>query len=310
MKRNEKDGSRKRISDSAASGAVALIFLIIGFQAALFFTKVVERPASVEETAAPPAQAENHTPEAAEGGAAAAPEPRKSRLGGYGRPAGNAPAKNRPGGAATPAPAARRVESFAFDPNTVSHDDLVRLGLSDRQAEVIEHYREKGGLFRSREDFARMYVVSDSLYERLQPFIEIPALELNAADSAALVSLRGIGPYYARRIVAYRDSLGGYYSPAQLLEIRGIDSARFAGFADRVRTDTALIRPLPLWEWPEERLAAHPYVGKVTARSIARYRRVYGEEPQDPARFTLEALVEAHVLTAEEAARLRHYLPY
>ena len=272
MKRNEKDGSRKRISDSAASGAVALIFLIIGFQAALFFTKVVERPASVEETAAPPAQAENRAPEAAEGSAAAAPEPRKSRLGGYGRPAGNGPAgnaptknrtaKNRPGGAVTPAPAARRVESFAFDPNTVSHDDLVRLGLSDRQAEVIEHYREKGGRFRSLEDFARMYVVSDSLYERLHPFIEIPALELNAADSAALVSLRGIGPYYARRILAYRDSLGGYYSPAQLLEIRGIDSARFAGFADRVRTDTALIRPLPLWEWPEERLAAHPRCGK------------------------------------------------
>ena len=50
-----------------------------------------------------------------------------------------------------------------------------------------------------------------ALYARLEPYIEIPKLELNTADSTALVALRGIGPYYARKILAYRDRLGGFY---------------------------------------------------------------------------------------------------
>ena len=313
MKQKERDGRKKRLTESAANGAVALIFLIIGFQLAIFMTKIIQRPVASSIAENSPVEAEpapqpsgayeartfsserSKTPEAGRSA-------QKSKLGGY-----KTPATAGTTAAVVESRKPRHVESFHFDPNTVTREELVRLGLSERQAEVIEHYREKGGQFRSRSDFAKMYVVSDSLFERLEPFIDIPKLELNTADSTALVELRGIGPYYARRILNYRDSLGGYYTTEQLLEIRGIDSSRYAGLAESIRADSTRIHPLRIWELPEDSLARHPYLGKQAAHSIARYRRVYAMESQKKERFTLEALVEENILTPERAKKLRPY---
>ena len=61
----------------------------------------------------------------------------------------------------------RRVESFRFNPNTVSVEDLQRLGFSEKQAQAIDHYRKKGGRFRRKADFAKTYVVADSVFARL-----------------------------------------------------------------------------------------------------------------------------------------------
>ena len=316
MKQKENGGRKKRLTEGAANGAVALIFLIIGFQLAIFVTKVVERPATSERC---PVEAGHDRMAAAEPQPSGAYEARTFSSERSKTPeAGRSAQKSKLGGYKTPATAGttaavvesrkpRRVESFRFNPNTVTHEELVRLGLSEKQAEVIEHYREKGGQFRSKSDFAKMYVVSDSLYERLESFIDIPRLELNSADSTALVELRGIGPYYARRILSYRDSLGGYYATEQLLEIRGIDSTRYAGLAESIRADSSLIHPLRIWELPEDSLARHPYLGRQAAHNIARYRRVYAMEPLKKERFTLEALVEENILTPERARKLKPY---
>lgn len=307
MKQKERDGRKKRLTEGAANGAVALIFLIIGFQLAIFVMKVLQRPAAPEAVVSEMPEARRDSPaggtdKPSRESPALSEEPQKSPLGGY-----KTPATAGTTAAVVESRKPRRVESFRFNPNTVTREELVRLGLSERQSEVIEHYREKGGQFRSKSDFAKMYVVSDSLFERLEPFIDIPKLELNSADSAALVELRGIGPYYARRILSYRDSLGGYYTTEQLLEIRGIDSSRYAGLAESIRADSTRIHPLRIWELPEDSLARHPYLGKQAARSIARYRRVYATEPLKKDRFTLEALVEENILTPERARKLRPY---
>ena len=316
MKKKERDGRKKRATEGAAGGAVALVFLIIGFQLAIFVTKVVERPATPQpgepQPEATPQPTGARTARIFSSEQGETPEARRSK------DQKSRQAEPQPSGAyearifssersKTPEARRRRVESFAFNPNTVTHDELVRLGLSERQAEVIEHYREKGGQFRSKADFAKMYVVSDSLFERLEPFIEIPRLELNSADSSALVELRGIGPYYARKILSYRDSLGGYYEPEQLLEIRGIDSLRFAGLSDNICVDSSRIRPLRIWDISEDSLARHPYVGKQRAQSIARYRRVYATEPLRKEHYTLESLVQENILTPELALKLRPY---
>ena len=300
MKREKK--TTEKISKSAASGAVALIFLILGFQLAIFVMKVVERPApSVEEDQAAGVEyAVYSSSESVPQQVDIQPEtpnpvqnsgPRRSRYGGY-----EAPAKpySRP---------PRKVESFPFDPNTVTSEDLVRLGLSERQAESILNYREKGGRFRAKEDFRKMYVVSDTLYERLEPFIDIPRLERNSADSAALVSLRCIGPWYAHKILEYRESLGGFYSVEQLLEVYGMDEERLAPLKPQVRVDASLVRPLRIWELGEEQLAAHPYVGRAAARSIARFRRVC-----DTSAWTLEHLVQENALDSISARRLKPYI--
>ncbi len=197
----------------------------------------------------------------------------------------------------------RSYESFPFDPNTVSLADLQRLGLTLRQAETIDHYRSKGGRFRTKDDFRKMYVVTDSLFARLEPFIKIPKVELNAADSAALVSLRGIGPYYARKILDYRERLGGFLNKAQLLEIEGLDEERLAGFFDDVEIDTTRCSRLDLWHATDSILARHPYLGEKGARSIARYKKLY-----DTTRWTLADLEKEHALSKENIEKLKKYI--
>ena len=287
---------QEKLSKSAASGLVALVFLILGFQLALFVVKVVERPAESPVGPAVTQSVADSVPQVKP--AASPPAPKRSKYGGYERPASaSAPAKKR-----SPAPA-RSYESFAFDPNTVSLADLQRLGLSERQAQSIENYREKGGRFRSKADFQKMYVVSDTLFARLEPYIEIARLELNAADSTALVSLRGIGPWYARKILEYRDRLGGFVAPEQLLEIDGIDAERYAGFADGITVDPSRIRRLDLWHASDTVLSRHPYLGPKGARSIVRYRELY-----DSARWTLPDLATERVLSQENIEKLKKYI--
>ena len=130
--------------------------------------------------------------------------------------------------------APRRVESFRFDPNTVSVEDLRRLGFSAKQAQSIVNYREKGGHFRRKADFAKSYVVADSVYERLAPYIDIPLLDINKADSAAFDALPGIGPYFASRMVEYRSELGRYTSVEQLLDIWKFDIDRLDAIRDLI----------------------------------------------------------------------------
>jgi DNA uptake protein ComE-like DNA-binding protein len=181
--------------------------------------------------------------------------------------------------------------------------DLQRLGLSERQAESIENYRSKGGRFRSKADFRKMYVVSDTLFARLEAYIEIPKLELNRADSAALVALRGIGPYYARKILDYRERLGGFVDAAQLLEIEGIDADRLAGFSEDVTVDAKKIRKIDLWHASDTVLARHPYIGAKGARSVLRYRQLY-----DSARWTLPDLAKERALPPENIEKLKKYI--
>ncbi len=322
--KKETEERREKLSKSAASGAVALIFLILGFQMAIFVMKVVQRPPSVEMPSDSTAVAQSVPVQdsgygggqphcsAGSGGADDGPgysgQPYGRRRQNRQHPSASEPQRSRFGGYEAPEPEYQRrpqrsVESFPFDPNTVSIEDLVRLGLSERQAESIENYRAKGGRFRTKADFKKMYVVSDSLYERLEPFIDIPKVELNAADSTALVSLRGIGPYYARKIIEYRDLLGGYYAAEQLLEVYGMDEERFVPLKECVTADPSLIRPLDIWTLPEDSLARHPYVGRSAARSIIRYRRVC-----DSALWTLDALGRENIFDSIAVTKLKNYI--
>ena len=165
----------------------------------------------------------------------------------------------------------RPVENFAFNPNTVSLEDLQRLGFSPRQAQSIVNYREKGGRFARAEDFGKSYVVSDSVFRRLRPFIRIPKLDINSADSAAFDDLPGIGPYYASQIVKYRTQLGGYASTEQLMDLYRFDEEKFAKIEDLIECKSP--HYFDLWSVDEDALSSHPVIRKrSTARAILRYK--------------------------------------
>lgn len=82
----------------------------------------------------------------------------------------------------------QKTERFPFDPNTADSIQLLRLGLKPWQVRNIYKYRAQGGVYRKKEDFARLYGLTVGQYRELEPYIRIgadylPASTLVKSDS-------------------------------------------------------------------------------------------------------------------------------
>lgn len=274
------------LSASFITGAIALVFLIIGYQVALFVHKaaVTRLVANRDE----PDTVYVYIPKTDTPAEVVEEAPKTVRK--------NAPHSKEAVKVREKA-APRQVESFRFNPNTVSVEDLQRLGFSEKQADAIDRYRQKGGRFRRAEDFAKSYVVADSVFDRLAPFIDIPKLDINQADSVALLDLPGIGPYFAGKVVQHRQQLQGYSTVEQLLEIYHFDEEKLAGMRDFITCSPP--RPYPIWTLPEDSLARHPHISRAEAHSIVLFRQHH-----TPAECTLDNLNRAGILSREHYQRL------
>ena len=97
-------------------------------------------------------------------------------------------------------------------------------------------------------------------------------IDLNLADTTQLCKVPGIGAYYARRIVRYRDQLGGFYNTGQLLDIEGFPQDALPYLNVR----TGQIQKLNVNKLREDQLRKHPYISFNQARAILNYRRLRG----------------------------------
>jgi DNA uptake protein ComE-like DNA-binding protein len=114
-------------------------------------------------------------------------------------------------------------------------------------------------------------------YPRAEKFEKGVVVELNTADTVTLKKVPGIGSSYARRIVGYRNLLGGYYSVMQLSEVYGIDEERYNEFAPWFTADPSLINKLPVNQLSQDSLRRHPYIDYNQAKIITRLRRQKGK---------------------------------
>jgi len=219
-------------------------------------------------------------------------------------------------------PSRAATERFAFDPNTLDSAGWVRLGFSPKQSLSILRYRSKGAYFRSAEDLLRLFMVDSALYLELRPYVtieqrvqptEIPQLperkeaalrmvDINLADTLELEELRGIGPAFARRIHRYRERLGGFVSPEQLLEVYGMDSARYLGVLPQLILNGDVLRPLNVNTAEYTELIRHPYLNKNQVRAIIRYREQHGDYR------SADDLLGIHLIEQKDLERLRPYL--
>ena len=290
------EGKGKGLSKSFVKGVIAIVFLILGYQIAHF----VHRAAVVKIAA------NRDVPDTvyvyAEDSASGGTQPmQKGTVQMQSQPSRTSRANSKHSERAEavrrnlPRPA---VESFCFNPNTVSVEDLCRLGFSQKQAQAIENYRIKGGRFRRKSDFADSYVVADSVYKRLEPYITIPLTDLNEADSAAFDALPGIGGWYAQKIIEHRNALGGYSDIEQLLDIYGFDREKFNALSDLVCVKSPY--RFMLWNLPADSLRRHPYIRNYeTANAIVLYRNNNPEEL-----WTIANLRGAGIISEDVAMRL------
>ena len=189
------------------------------------------------------------------------------------------------------------LKLFNFDPNQIGLEGWKALGFSEKQALSILNYRAKGGKFKVKADLAKMYVVSEEKFRELKAYIlladTIPSgkeerfqtsfkqavvsiIELNTADSLDLISLKGIGPVYASRILKYKKLLGGYCSLDQLKEVWGLKDSTVNSISERLRVESSLIQQIDINHSDTRSLAAHPYIDWNTAKAIVNYREQHG----------------------------------
>lgn len=271
----------KKFTSSFGTGAIALVFAVLGYQTALL----------IHRSATAMIVANRDKPDTIY-----VYSPPESRDGGYCSRHNSAHSQKAMQIRRKVPPV--KVENFRFDPNNCSEEDLIRLGFSGKQAASIMNYRKKGGRFRRKEDFAKSYVVSDSIYARLESYIDIPKIDLNKADSATFDLLPGIGGWYAKKMREYRIRLGGYSYPEQLMDIRGLDEEKFEALRDLICIDEPY--RYPLWEMSADSLARHPYIkNRETARSIVFYRE---HNPKE--KWTVEGLLRAGLISPEIAKKL------
>lgn len=283
------------LSESFIVGVIAIVFLIMGYQTALFIhqaavMKITANRDNPDTVYVRIPMSRDSTAGVSDSKASGAEAETVRRYAGH-SPRARAVRDNVP---------RKTVETFRFDPNTVSVEDLCRLGFSPKQAQAIDNYRQKGGRFRRKEDFAKSYVVADSVFRRLESFIDIPLVDLNVADSAAFDALPGIGGWFATKMVEHRKALGGYSYKEQLMDIYRFDQEKFDGLKDLITVSQENAVPYPLWTLPADSLRAHPYIRNLeTAKAIVLYR-----ENTPPDRWTIEALYQAGILSADSATRL------
>ena len=229
-------------------------------------------------------------------------------------------------------PDAFTPERFAFDPNTADSTQLLRLGLRPWQVRNIYKYRAAGGIYRKKEDFARLYGLTVKEYRELEPYIQISAdylpaatlfenetpsprdttrrypqklaegqtVDLNAGDTAVYRKVPGIGSYFARRIADYGKRLGGYVSLDQLDEIEDFPQDAKAYFA----VESVALHKVKVNRQSLDELKRHPYINYYQARAIIDHRRLYGP---------LKSLDELHLLPDfpdEAIHRLSPYMDY
>lgn len=237
------------------------------------------------------------------------------------------------GHAADSPTAQETVALFPFDPNRADSLTFRRLGLPAWMAHNILKYREKGGRFRQKEEFRKIYGLTDEQFATLLPYIQIlpqpaaqpatrpsllvqtadslprvfpekyPAgtvIELNSADTTELQKIPGIGSGIARKIAHYRQQLGGFYRIEQLEEIQ----LRYPLLIPWFRIDTTLVRRIPVNRASVERLSRHPYINFYQARALVEHRRKTGPIHH------LKPFVLLEEFTPKDLQRIAPYLDF
>ncbi|MEO0625671.1 MAG: helix-hairpin-helix domain-containing protein [Bacteroidota bacterium] len=235
-------------------------------------------------------------------------------------------------------PERSEVANFPFDPNTVTSDELQQLGLSERQARTWISYRNSGARFERAEDIGRVYGLNAADIARLTPLISINetnlladaathqvstpqsydnrpsigqsyesnsvlTLDVNSATTEDWQRLRGIGPYWAGRIVKFRDALGGFVAIDQIGDTYGLPDSTFQSIRPQLTLESP-VEPLYINTATEEELKLHPYINARQAGALVAYRNQHG--PFEGA----EALRDVRLLSDADRARLVPYLNF
>lgn len=133
--------------------------------------------------------------------------------------------------------------------------------------------------------------MTSEMMETIEPFIQIPEKEkektvpeiasapicINSADPKQLLTISGIGPFFSKAIVEYREKLGGFVATEQLMEIFKLDQEKYQAISQYITIDKQVSKRINLNTADYETLRNHPYIEHSIAKGLINYRKQHGD---------------------------------
>jgi competence ComEA-like helix-hairpin-helix protein len=192
-----------------------------------------------------------------------------------------------------------KEELFYFDPNTASVDEWKRLGLRSKTISTIQNYLSKGGKFYKAEDIGKIWGLHKDEVDRLIPYVQIKSsktaykpeekqtekkeykktitiIDINTADTTALIALPGIGSKLSQRIINFRDKLGGFYKIEQVAETFGLPDSTFQKIKTFLKLSPSGFKQININTASIDEMKLHPYIRYAISNAIIQYRIQHG----------------------------------
>ena len=177
-----------------------------------------------------------------------------------------------------------------FNPNTYSLSDWKNLGLSEKQSLVVLKFTSRG--IYSEQDLKRIFVIPDILFELIRDSVvyperfqnspnqesfkkqakQITLINLNTADTTEFIKIYGVGAFYAKQIIRYREKLGGFFKKEQLFEVWKMTTDAYDKIKDHVFISEKDVKRININSVTIEELKVHPYLKWNQANSIIKMR--------------------------------------
>lgn len=212
------------------------------------------------------------------------------------------------------------VPNAKFNPNLYTKEQWMALGLSEKQTNVVLKFTSRG--IYSNEDLKKIFVIPATLFDLIKDSTfyperdfkkefevnlqkDVPTVKLvglNSANIDEFTNLKGIGPFYAKQIIKYREQLGGFYAIEQLLEVWKMDIETYDKIKDFVFITKEQLKLIPLNSANVNELNAHPYLNWNQANSIIKMRQ------QKQVFKSIDDIKESVLIDEETFEKLAPYL--
>lgn len=211
-----------------------------------------------------------------------------------------------------------------FNPNRTKAVEYKKMGYPPGFIDALFQFKREHNFINSEEEFLSLWPFTSSQIQDIRANIELTykpvqtvgyqrefagqkhksakhlSIRINHADTAEWMQVRGIGPVLAKRIVLYRNLLGGFHHPNQLYEVYGLDSnvinPQFIEFIS-----DGILNKLPVNQLDAKELSRHPYLTWKEAGSLVQYRKQHGK---------YNAMRDLKKVMALDSNRLKKLEPY
>ncbi|MCA4791763.1 helix-hairpin-helix domain-containing protein [Myroides odoratimimus] len=198
---------------------------------------------------------------------------------------------------------AKRDTIYPFNPNFITDYRGFVLGMSTAEIDRLLSFRKENKYVNSAKEFQQVTQVSDewlktySTYFKFpdwvntpkvqreyvdysKPKVEVPivAICINSATLDDLQKVRGIGPYYADKIMKEREKYGGFVSVQQLKFVYGLSEEVVNELYRHFKVMNApIVTTLNINEASINQLKELPYMNYYIAREVVKHRSMNGD---------------------------------